>query len=124
MSGIGGVMQLVMGGTMQDATGDSGEGDPQVGVPQMTVGQEKRHREDITVQQGEGARARAKGVGHDAECGARAETDQIDHDDDLDRVLAQFGERGQHLRRMMDLVIFKYRGTSTRYVPSPMQRVL
>ena len=106
MSGIGGVMQLVMGGTMQDATGDSGEGDPHVGVPQVTVGQEKRHREDIAVQQGEGAHARAKRVGHDAECRARGQTDQIDHDDDLDRVLPQFGEGGQHLRGMVDLVKF------------------
>ena len=51
MGGIGGVMQLVMGRTLQDPAGDAGERDPHVAVPEMPVGQEKRHREDVAVQQ-------------------------------------------------------------------------
>ena len=110
MSGVDGVMKLVMGGTLQDPAGDSGERDPHVGVPQVTIGQEKRHRDDVAVEQREGLDARAEDIGHDAECGARAETDQIDHDDDLDRMLAQFGEGGQHLRGMVHLVELPHRG--------------
>ena len=51
MDGIGGVMQLVMRRALQDAAGDAGERDPHMAVPQMPVGQEEHHREDVAVEQ-------------------------------------------------------------------------
>ena len=104
MRRISGVMELVVGRTLQDPAGDSGERDPHVAVPQMPVGQEKHHGEDVAVQKGERTHAGTEGVGHDAEHDSGREPDPIHERDDLDRVLAQLGQGRHHLGGMVDLV--------------------
>ncbi len=93
-----------MGRTLQDPAGDAGERDPHVAVPEMPVGQEKRHGEDVAVQKRERANAGAEGVGHDAKHNSGREPDPVHEHDDLDRVLAQLGQGGHHLGGMVDLV--------------------
>src|SRR5579872_6536595 len=104
MGWIGGMMQLVMGGTLQDSAGDAGEGDPHVAVAQMTISEEERHRENVAVQKRERAHAGAESVGHGAEYDAGRKTDQVHEGDDLDRMLAQFGQGRHHLCGMVNLV--------------------
>ena len=110
MRGIGGMMQLVMGRALQDPAGDPGERDPHVAVAQMPVGQEKRHGEDVAVEQGERAHAGTEGVGHDAKHDSGRKPDPVHERDDLDRVLAQFGQRRHDLGGMVDLVELPERG--------------
>ena len=61
------MVQLVVSRALQDAAGEAGEGDPHVTVPQVAVGDEERHQENVAVEQGERAHAGTEGVGHDAE---------------------------------------------------------
>ena len=60
--------------------------------------------EDVAVEQRERLDAWAEGVGHRAERDAGRKADQVHERDDLDRMLAQFGEGGHHLGRVVDLV--------------------
>jgi hypothetical protein len=104
MDGIGGMVQLVVGRALQDAAGEAVKGDPHITVPQVAVGDEERHQENIAVEQGERANARTERVGHDAEHDAGRKPDQVHERDDLNRMLTQFGERRHDLSRMVDLV--------------------
>ena len=104
MRGIDGVVQLVVGRALQDPAGDAGERDPHVAVPQVAVGDEEHHRENVAVEQRERLDAWAEGIGHRAERDSGRKADQVHERDDLDRMLAQFGEGGHDLGRMVDLV--------------------
>ena len=107
MGGIDGVVQLVVGRALQDPAGDAGEWDPHVAVPQVAVSNEEHHREDVAVEQRERLDAWAEGIGHRAERDSGRKADQVHERDDLDRMLAQFGERRHDLGRMVDLVELK-----------------
>ena len=104
MPGIIGVVNLMMCRALQNPPHSSGERDPHVAVPKVAVGEEEHHQENVAVQQSKGLDAGAENIGHDAEHETGREPDQVDESQDLDRMLAQFGEGRQHFGGMVDLV--------------------
>ncbi len=98
------VVELMVRRAVQDAAREPGEGDPHPAVAEVPIGEQERHHEDVAAEQREGTHAWPEGIGHRAEDEAGRKTDQIDDEEDLDRVLAKLGEDGHRLGRMVNLM--------------------